>query len=90
LQNGVCCFLCGWLKLSPYEYTQQYARFGVGQFLEGAEQIGKIPERLEEWQKQSLPSALSKSVFSKQADPAMLQRWLIMGSPEYTSARSVS
>ena len=24
LRNGICCFLCGWMSLSPYEYPQQY------------------------------------------------------------------
>ena len=46
LRNGICCFLCGWLSLSPYEYAQQYARFGVGEVLQDARQLSEIPSRL--------------------------------------------
>ena len=84
LQNGVCCFLCGWLTLSPYEYQQQYARFGVGQLLEKVEQVSEIPKRLEELQNQPVPP----SMLSKEADPAMLRRWLTAGSLERSGARS--
>jgi hypothetical protein len=72
LRNGVCCFLCGWLALSSYEYGQQYARFGVGEVLQDAQQLLEIPSRLEEFQKRP-PLKLNLSVT---ADPAMLQRWL--------------
>lgn len=72
LRQGICCFLCGWLSLSPYEYAQQYARFGVGEVLQDARQLLEIPSRLAEFQKR-LPTKLNLSVT---ADPAMLQRWL--------------
>jgi hypothetical protein len=73
---GVCCFLCAWLTLSPYEYVQQYARFGVGEMLQSAEQMREIPSRLEEFHKRrSGASSLSAPI-----DPAMLQRWLTLGA----------
>jgi hypothetical protein len=84
LQNGVCCFLCGWLTLSPYEYQQQYARFGVGQILGNLEQVSEIPSRLGNLQNQPVPSG----VLSKAANPAMLRRWLTAGSFESSGARS--
>ena len=72
LRNGVCCFLCGWMSLSPYEYAQQYARFGVGEVLQDARQLLEIPSRLAEFQNRP-PMKLNLSVT---VDPAMLQRWL--------------
>jgi hypothetical protein len=84
LQNGVCCFICGWLTLSPYEYQQQYARFEVGQLLENVEQVSEIPRRVEELQNQLVPPA----VLSKAADPAMLRQWLTSGSVERSDVRS--
>lgn len=49
LQNGICCFLCGWFSLSPYGYGRQYARFGVGEILESTEQMTDIPRRIHEF-----------------------------------------
>jgi hypothetical protein len=72
LRQGVCCFLCGWLSLSPYEYPQQYARFGIGEALEGAQQLSEIPKRLEDFRNRP-PLMLN---LSPTVDPAMLQRWL--------------
>jgi len=70
LQNGVQCFLCGWLRLSPYGYVEQYARFGLGEVLQNAQQITTIPKRLEDFHN------APKTIQSAEADPAMLQRWL--------------
>jgi len=72
LQNNICCFLCGWLAHSPFEYVQQYARFGIGEILQGAEQLLEIPARLAEFDhRPTMGTNLSATV-----DPAMLQRWL--------------
>jgi hypothetical protein len=72
LQNNICCFLCGWLAHSPFEYVQQYARFGIGEILQGAEQLLEIPARLEKFNhRPTMETNLSATV-----DPAMLQRWL--------------
>jgi hypothetical protein len=40
---GVPCFVCEWLISSPYGYTSQYARFGVGRILQSREQLNEIP-----------------------------------------------
>jgi hypothetical protein len=72
LRQGVCCFLCGWLSLSSYEYGRQYARFGVGEVLEDVRQLAEIPKRLKDFQNRSpLKFDLSATVH-----PATLQHWL--------------
>jgi len=72
LQNNICCFLCGWLAYSPFEYVQQYARFGIGEILQGAEELLEIPARLEKFNhRPTMETNLSATV-----DPALLQRWL--------------
>lgn len=86
VQNGISCFLCGWLTLSPYEYAQQYARFGVGQILQNAEQIAEIPKQLGNAQSQSA----SPAAYSMAIDPATLLRWVTSGSREPQGARSAS
>ena len=84
LKNGVCCFLCGWLSMSSYEYPNQYARFGVGEVLQDVRQFADIPRRLQELRNQPT----SRLNPSPATDPAMLQRCLT--SHETHSARSVS
>ncbi len=42
--RGIPCFLCTWLESHPYEYVEQYLRFGVGIGLNGPGDIAKIPE----------------------------------------------
>ena len=46
--QGVTCFLCSWLEISPYGYVQQYARFGIGRALNSANEIRNIPRMLVE------------------------------------------
>jgi hypothetical protein len=41
---GVPAFLCGWRALSPFGYTRQYARFGVGHMLCVPAEIAGIPD----------------------------------------------
>ena len=77
LQNGVCCFLCGWLSLSPYEYGKQYARFGVGEVLNDAADLKDIPSRLEKFRSQPA----SHLDLSPTVDPAQLLRWLTPSKP---------
>lgn len=77
-QNGVCCFLCGWLALGPYEYAQQYARFGVGEVLNTVEQVKEIPARLAEFHRRPAPPATPSAT----ADPELLERWLVSGFHE--------
>jgi len=42
--GGIPVFLCGWLRHSYFGYAPQYARFGVGQMLQGPEDLLRIPE----------------------------------------------
>jgi hypothetical protein len=85
-QKGIQCFLCGWLTLWPFEYVQQYARFGVGEVLQGVEQVADIPARLAEFQSRDA----ARGDDSSAADPVLLQRWLTSGRLERDHARPVS
>jgi hypothetical protein len=85
LRQGVCCFLCGWLLLSPHEYAQQYARFGIGEVLRDAQQLSEIPSRLADFHNRP-PLQLN---LSPTVDPAMLQHWLTK-SNDPAGVRSVS
>jgi len=85
LQNGICCFLCGWLTLSSYEYAQQYARFGIGEVLRDAQQLSEIPSRLADFHDRP-PMRLNLSIT---VDSAMLQRWLTK-TDDPSGGRSVS
>lgn len=84
LQNGVCCFLCTWLSMSPYGYMDQYARFGVGEALESAREIDSIPRRLELLDGQ--PNV--RFDVSPPVDPALLQHWLT--TRDVSAVRSAS
>ncbi len=75
LQNGVACFLCGWLTLSPYEYPEQYARFGVGEILARAEQIADIPRRVEEFRNRPAHRAALGQI----AESDLFGQWLGRG-----------
>ena len=86
LQSGVQCFLCGWMPLVPFQYAQQYARFGVGDVLQRVEQIADIPRRLEEFRNRPHPQA----GLSSAADPSLLQRWLTTGLQDPVGARPAS
>ncbi len=44
--RGIPCFLCKWLESWPYEYVDQFIRFGVGIGLNSANEIERIPEQL--------------------------------------------
>jgi hypothetical protein len=85
LHAGVECFLCGWLRLSPFGYVQQYARFGVGAILQSVEQFCEIPQRLAVFHTRATTPRLSDTV-----DPATLQRWLTTGIQEPSGVRSAS
>jgi hypothetical protein len=85
-RNGFCCFLCGWLRLSSFEYVQQFARFGVGEMLHRLEEIGEIPKRLADFHSR----AASTSVVQTAADPRMLERWLTSPLHEFSAVRSAS
>src|SRR5579871_5419 len=84
LRLGVCCFLCGWLTMSPFEYVRQFARFGVGEVLENATQIEQIPELLATFGRRPVQQAWPAT------DPALLQQWLTSGSAVPCGVRSAS
>ena len=84
LQSGICCFLCGWLSLSPYGYAQQYAQFGIGEILETAEQVAEIPDRIRAF----LARPAAALNLSSTVDPATLKRCLT--SREMPAARLIS
>jgi hypothetical protein len=44
--RGIPCFLCTWLESWPYEYVEQFIRFGVGIGLNHPDEILRIPEYL--------------------------------------------
>jgi hypothetical protein len=85
VQNGIRCFLCGWLTLFPYEYVEQYVRFGVGEILEHTEQIAEIPR----WLTDEKMNPLTRSTLATGVDPAKLQEWLT-ARYEPSGIRSVS
>ena len=85
LQAGVCCFLCRWLKLSPFDYVEQYTRFGAGELVEHAEQLLEIPKRLEDFRVREHTRKVSDQI-----DPATLQRLLTSATLELSGLRSVS
>jgi hypothetical protein len=46
--RGIPCFLCKWLESWPYEYVEQFIRFGVGIGLNDPSEIAKLPQYLEQ------------------------------------------
>src|SRR4029077_2353753 len=80
LQNNICCFLCGWLAHSPFEYVQQYARFGIGEELQDADQLLEIPRRVAGFHN----GTKKRATFSETVDPAMLQGWLTQAAKRST------
>jgi hypothetical protein len=51
--RGIPCFLCKWLEYRPYEYVEQFIRFGAGIELNGPNEIRKIPQYLEQYRAQT-------------------------------------
>jgi hypothetical protein len=72
LQNGIRCFLCVWLAHSPFDYVQQYARFGIGEALQNTQQLLEIPRRMAD----AHHPPTVKIDLSPTVDPATLQDWL--------------
>jgi hypothetical protein len=72
---GVPCFLCEWLTYSPYGYTGQYARFGVGRILKSPAQLKDLPRLVAE---PAVP--LSKDCLLKPIDPEGFRRILASGA----------
>ena len=78
---GVPCFLCEWLTSSPYGYTSQYARFGVGRILQSREQLNDIPRVMTD---SAIP--LSPDCLLKPMNPEWLRQIIAAGaaSPKET------
>jgi hypothetical protein len=72
---GVPCFLCEWLHHSPYGYTRQYARFGVGRILNSPAQLNEVPRMLAE-----PATRFSEESLLKPMDPEWLRRILATGA----------
>jgi hypothetical protein len=71
---GVTCFVCDWMNSSPYGYTRQYARFGVGRTLNSPEQLKELPRLLTE------PAiALSNDALLKPIEPEWLRQIISNG-----------
>ena len=69
--RGVPCFVCGWLRLSPFGYVEQYARSGIAQILREASELDRIPEFLASPRNRVAPEG-----FSKPADAETLRQLL--------------
>ena len=63
-EHGIPVFLCAWLRDSYSGYVRQYARFGVGQVLESAEQIAEIPRLLETYDDRPLRQSAPPTIDS--------------------------
>jgi hypothetical protein len=72
---GIPCFVCEWLNSSPYGYTRQYARFGVGRILNSPEQLNELPRMVAE---PSIP--LSENCLLKPMDADWLRGIIAAGA----------
>jgi hypothetical protein len=72
---GIPCFLCKWLNTSPYGYTPQYVRFGVGRILNSPIQLNELRRILAE---PAVP--LSEDSLLKPMDPEWLRRIVATGA----------
>lgn len=84
-KQGIRCFLCSWLAHSPFEYVQQYARFGIGEILSDAKQLLEIPDRMADARSRPMPT----EPLSATLDPSLFQEWLTKPHG-LSAARSVS
>jgi hypothetical protein len=82
---GIPCFLCEWLNSSPYGYTSQYARFGVGRILKSPAELNEIPRMVTET---VIP--LSADCLLKPMDPEWLRRTIANGAASATPKVSSS
>jgi hypothetical protein len=48
VRHSVPCFHCAWLASTPFGYSEQYARYGVGRLLRSRDEISGIPGMLAE------------------------------------------
>jgi hypothetical protein len=74
LRHGIPCFLCGWYKVIPCGYLDQYERFGIGERLANVSEVASIPSRVTNTRRPDPRSALPCQV-----EPAKLHMWLTAG-----------
>lgn len=84
LSNGVRCFLCSWLKSSPYGYSEQFVRYGIGEALPGAMHIKNIPALL------AKAPPVAAVALPAPMDPSALLQLLRSGARESESMKTVS
>ncbi len=82
--RGIPCFLCKWLEFWPYEYVEQFLRFGVGAGLNDPGDISKIPEYLQ----QHPVSAEVRENCWQPAAAGRLRELLAASRKEFTTAGS--
>jgi|HubBroStandDraft_1064217.scaffolds.fasta_scaffold00029_30 hypothetical protein len=80
--RGIPCFLCKWLEFWPYEYVEQFIRFGVGIGLNDPSEIEKIPELL---QRHSVSAGLGENCWEPVA-AGRLRELLNASRNTYTAA----
>jgi hypothetical protein len=80
--RGIPCFLCKWLESWPYEYVEQFIRFGVGVGLNDPGEIERIPELL----KHNPVGAGVRENCWQPADPARLHELLTRGEKTLSTA----
>lgn len=79
--RGIPCFLCKWLEFWPYEYIEQFTRFGVGFGLNHPSDISKIPEYLKHQ-----PNADVKANCWQPAAPGRLREFIGLQQRKLSSA----
>ncbi len=82
--RGVPCFLCEWLTSSPYGYTSQYARFGVGRILQSREELNEIPRVMTE-----LALPLSPDCLLKPMNPEWLRQIIAGAASRKETVRTI-
>jgi hypothetical protein len=88
LSAGVPCFLCGWLSLSSYAYGAQYDRFGIGDVLLRAEEIGEIPRRLTFFRESSnVPKGFGRAASAEQLRQLLTLRPRVLETTKHISSR---
>ena len=66
--NDIPFFLCGWLDFTGDGYLEQFARFGVAQVLNSADDIERIPQMVSDFR----PDPAKLQQIWREADPSQL------------------
>lgn len=84
--RGIPCFLCQWLECWPFQYVEQFTRFGVGIGLKSPGDIARIPQYLEA---HSLPEDVRENCWQP-APAGRLRDLLTKSSPALVTASRYS